>query len=165
MTPASPRPDLRRIAEASLREVLGTLLSLSATLPNSSNQGLFSRPSDQITTAVQLAGPRLSGSVHLHLPRAFITRAAHVLTGLDGSAGETDALQHDTAGELVNMVAGRVAAGLATEGYVCTLGIPSVSHSLPLPSEVHPGMNRGRTELICEGHALSLEVQCLFARP
>ena len=74
-------------------------------------------------------------------------------------------LQDDTAGELANMVAGRVAARLAADGYPCTLGTPSVSRSARLPIETQPGVDHGRTDLICEGHWLSLEIQCRYAAP
>jgi CheY-specific phosphatase CheX len=163
MTLASDRPDLRRIGESSFKEVLKTLFALPAALPASSNHGPLSCASDQITSSVLLAGPRLSGSVHIQLPRAFIIRVAQVLTGLDGAAGEINALLDDTAGELVNMVAGRVAVGLAANGYACTLGIPSVSHGAPLPVEFESTVDHGRTDLVCDGHRLSLEVDCRFA--
>jgi CheY-specific phosphatase CheX len=165
MTPASHKPDLRRIGEASVQEVLRTLLSLTATVLDSSHDRPLSKASDLMTSSILLAGPRLSGSVHFQLPRAFSARAAHVLTGLDGTAGETNALLDDVAGELANMVAGRVAAGLAVEGYACTLGIPSVSHGTLSPSETQPGEDQGRADLICEGHRISLEVHCRFASP
>jgi CheY-specific phosphatase CheX len=165
MTPASNRPDLRRIGEASVQEVLRTLLSLPATLLDSSHDRPLSNASDLMTSSILLAGPRLSGRIHLQLQRAFSTRAAHVLTGLDGPDGETNALLDDVAGELANMVAGRVAAGLAAEGYPCTLGIPSVSHGTPAPIKTQPGEDQGRADLICEGHRISLEVHCRFASP
>ena len=165
MTLAFDRPDLGRIGESAFQEVLGALFSRPPILPDASSHRPLPRASDQITSNVLLAGPRLSGSVHLQLPRTFMMRLAQVLTGLDGAAGENDALLKDAAGELANMVAGRVAAGLATHGYPCTLGIPSVCPSAPLPSELQPGADHGRTDLMCEGHWLSLEVYCRFASP
>ena len=165
MTLASNRPDLRRIGESSFKEVLGTLLSLSVTLPDSSKHSPISIASDQISSRILLTGPQLSGSVHIQLPEAFIARAVRVLTGFDGASGETKALLDDAAGELANMVAGRVAAGLATAGYPCSLGIPSVSHGAPLPIEIQSGEDHGRTAFMCDGYWLSLEVHCRFKRP
>jgi len=165
MTPASNKPDLRRIGESAFTEVLGTLLSLPATVRESANDGSASDALDPITSSVLLTGQRLSGSIHLQLPQAFVVHAVRLLTGLDGEAGNAKDLQHDAAGELANMVAGRVASQLAADGYPCHLGTPSVSRTARLPIEIQPGLHHGRTDLICEGHSLSLELQCRFAAP
>ena len=165
MTLAFERPDLGRIGESSFKEVLGTLFSRASIPPDASGHCPLPRGSDQITSSVLLAGPRFSGSVQLQLPRTFMMRLAHVLTGVDSAAGENDALLNDAAGELANMVAGRVAAGLATHGYPCTLGIPSVFTGALSPGELPPGADQGRTDLVYEGHWLSLEVNCHFASP
>jgi CheY-specific phosphatase CheX len=163
MTPASTRPDLRRIGESAFTEVLSVVLSLPATVRNSARHSPLSVVPDQITSTVHLAGQRLSGSVQVQLPQAFVAHAVHLLTGLDGAAGDTNAVQDDAAGELANMVAGRVAARLAADGYPCTLGTPSVSRRPRSPIEIQPGADHGRTVLICEGHCLSLELQCRYA--
>ena len=81
-------------------------------------------------------------------------RRAHRLPNLD-----------DAAGELANMVAGRVAARLAAEGYPCDLGNPSVSrHTPPRVAGAAPtGVDQGRADLFNEGHWLSVEIDCRFA--
>ena len=163
MTSASNKPDLRRIGETAFTEVLGILLSLKATVQESADDSPLSDAPDPITSSVTLTCQRLSGSVHVQLPRAFVAHAVRLLTGLDGSAGNAHALQDDAAGELANMVAGRVAAQLATDGYPCKLGTPSVSRTARLPTEIQAGLHHGRTDLICEGHSLSLELHCRFA--
>jgi CheY-specific phosphatase CheX len=165
MTPGSNKLDLRRIGESAFTEVLGTLLSLEATVRKAANDSSVSNGSDQITSNVLLAGQRLSGSVQVQLPEAFVARAVHLLTGLAGAAGDRNAAQDDAAGELANMVAGRVAAQLAADGYPCTLGTPSVYRSVRSPIKTQPGADHGRIDLICEGHCLSLEVQCRYAAP
>jgi CheY-specific phosphatase CheX len=171
MTPASNRPDLRQIGESALREVLSVFLSLPATLRNSSSHSPspsaspHSAAPDQITSTVLLAGQRLSGSVHVQLPLAFAAHAVHLLTGLDPAAADANSVLNDTAGELANMVAGRVAVQLAAGGYPCTLGTPLVARSACFPIQTEPGVDRARTELFCEGHGLSLEVQCRYADP
>jgi CheY-specific phosphatase CheX len=161
MTSSSNKPDLRHIGESVLVEVLGNLLSLPATVQNSA--GILSVAHDQITGTVPLSGQRLSGSVHVQLPQAFIAHAVHLLTGLDGAAGDITAVQDDAAGELANMVAGRMATQLAASGYPCTLGTPSVSRNTRSPIETQPGTDLGRVDVICAGHCLSLEIQCRFA--
>jgi CheY-specific phosphatase CheX len=165
MTPVTHRPDLHRIGESAFVEVLDTLLSLPATVRIPTGQGSISDGSDPITSTVLLAGQRLSGSVHVQLPLSFVARTVHRLTGLDGATPDANAVLDDAAGELANMVAGRVAARLAAEGYPCTLGTPSVSRGARLPLGSQPGTDHGRADLICAGHRLSLEVQCRYAIP
>ena len=163
MTPAAQKPDLRRIGESAFTEVLGTLLSLPATVRESAKDRPVSDGPDQITSKVLLTGQRFSGSVHLQLPPAFVAHAVYLRTGLDGAA--RDAVQDDAAGELANMVAGRVASQLAADGYPCKLGTPSISRGARLNAESRNGVALGRTDLICDGHWLSLEIQCCYAPP
>jgi CheY-specific phosphatase CheX len=165
MTAASHQPDLRRIGASAFTEVLGTLLSLSATVQESADDRPGSAAPDEISSSVLLTGQRLSGSVHLRLPQAFVAYAVRRLTGLDVDAGNANELQDDAAGELANMVAGRVASQLAADGYPCKLGTPSVSHSARLATKNQNGVAQGRTDLLCEGHWLSLEIQCCYADP
>ena len=165
MNLASHRPDLRRIGESSFREVLETLLPMPVTLRELAANSPISIVPDQITSWILLTGPRLSGSVRIQLPRPFVARVVRVLTGLDGAAAETKALLDDAAGEIANMVAGRVAVGLAATGYVCTLGMPSVACGTPVPIEIQSGVDQGRIDLLCEGYCLSLEVHCCFTSP
>ena len=162
MIPASTKPDLRRIGESAFTEVLGNLLSLSTTVRESANDSPVSAAPDEICSSVLLTGQRLSGSVHLRLPQAFVANAVRRLAGLEGDVGNANGLQDDAAGELANMVAGRVASQLAADGYPCTLGTPSVSRSARLPIETQPGADHGRIELICDGHCLSLELHCRY---
>jgi CheY-specific phosphatase CheX len=120
---------------------------------------------DQLVSRVALAGSRLAGSVQIQLPEAFIARAVRRLTGLEGAAPAGAAVLADAAGELANMVAGRVTAQLAAHGYPCTLGTPAVSRNADWPPALEPGAEHGRVEVWCDGHALSLQVQCRYAVP
>jgi len=160
MIPASNRPDLERVGQSAFTEVLDVLLSLPAIPRNPATAPpAFDLP-DPITSTVQLAGPQLSATICVQLPRVFVAHAVGLLTGLEGAA--RDAVLDDTAGELANMVAGRVAAHLATHGCACTLGTPSVSLGAGLPVVIEPGTDQGRTVLFCEGHGLILEIQCRY---
>jgi hypothetical protein len=85
------------------------------------------------------------------------------LTGIDEAAAERNGLLDDTAGELANMVAGGVATRLRENGYACTLGTPSVSRNACLPVENQATVERGRADLICEGHRLAVEIQCHYS--
>lgn len=163
MIPATQRPNLRRIGESAITKVLGSFLSLSATVRESEDDSPISAASDEINSSVLLTGHRLSGSVHLRLPQAFVANAARRLAGLDGGAENANELEDDAAGELANMVAGRVASQLAADGYPCTLGTPSVSRSALPPIPTQPGSDHGRVELICDGHCLTLELHCRHA--
>jgi len=165
MTPAANNPDLCRIGESAFMEVLGTFLSLKATVREAVKDSHISLGPDSITSDVLLTGQLLSGSVHLQLPRTFVAYAVRLLTGLDGDVGSARELQEDTAGELANLVAGRVAAKLAANGYPCQLDTPSVSRSASVLTKNQDGVTQGRTDLICEGHWLSLEIQCCYADP
>lgn len=162
MTPASPSPDLARIGDAALAEVLHTLLSLPATVCDSADGSRISRAPELITSLVSLSGERLSGAVRLQLPSAFVAHTVKLLTGLDGDSVDGIAIQADAAGELANMVAGRVAAQLSAHGYSCRLGTPSVIRGAALPATREPGADYGRTNLLCSGHSLWLEIQCRY---
>jgi CheY-specific phosphatase CheX len=161
MTAPAHKPDLRRIGESAFTEVLGVLLSLPATPGNSAGSSTVSPV--QITGTVPLAGQRLAGTVRLQLPRAFVAHAVRLLTGLDGHAAEADPVLEDTAGELANMVAGRVAVQLTSEGFPCSLGTPSVSRVACLANERSPGADLGQAALFCDGHRLSVQVECRYA--
>lgn len=163
MTADVPRPNLRRIGENALTEVLGKALSLPVTLPNAPRPPRSSRPPDQISSTVLLAGQRLSGAVQLRLPVPFVIHTIRRLTGLEAVARDADAVLADAAGELANMVAGRVAVHLAACGYACTLDTPSLTRGTCLSGETDPGVEHGRVELCCAGHWLALELQCRYA--
>jgi hypothetical protein len=157
MIHASQKPDLATIGERAFTEVLAVLLSLPAPArtqrPVVDAAGLF-------TAMIPLSGPRLSGTVRVLLPPPFVAWAVKHLTGLNGAEGE--ALHEDTAGEIANMIAGRVAAQLAAAGYPCALDTPSVARSADLPTEIQPGVSLGRTDLLCDEHCLALEIHCRY---
>ncbi len=163
MTPASNPPNLHGIGERAFIEVLDTLLSLSATVRESADDRPVSAAPDEITSSVLLTGRRLSVSVHLRLPHAFIADVVRRLAGWEGDAGNACELQDDAAGELANMVAGRVANQLAADGYPCKLGTPSVSRIARLAARNQIGAASERTVLVCDGHWLLLEIHCCYA--
>jgi CheY-specific phosphatase CheX len=165
MTPASNQPDLGQIGQRAFTEVLNTLLSLPATVCDPAGQRIAPGAPEQLTSVVRLAGPRVSGGLHLQLPLGFVAHAVKHLTGLDGDSPDAGAVQEDTAAELANMVAGRVAAQMTANGYPCSLGTPSVARHAGLPAGPESGVDCGRTNLICEGHLLSLELHCCYKLP
>ncbi len=160
MIRTSHKPDLARIGERAFTEVLATFLSLPAIPRPSSAQQPPPEASNQLAATVLLSGNGLSATVQILLPAVFVAQAVKRLTGLQGSEGE--ALHEDTAGEIANMVAGRVAAHLAAEGYPCTLGTPSASRGAVPQVETRPGADQARIDLVCNGHCLSLHIQCRY---
>ena len=165
MTRPAHRPDLHRIAESAFRDVIDSLLPEPSTSPDPSRARPDAPAADRINSSVPLVGRALSGIVQLRLPGAFLHRAFRALTGLEAAAAGAPALLDDAAGELANMVAGRVAARLAAEGYPCDLGNPSVSRHAPPrgPGAAPTGVDQGRADLFNEGHWLSVEIDCRFA--
>lgn len=163
MTPAPDKPDLRRIGESAFTEVLSTLLSLPSTIQESASD----RPTapDEFISSVLVTGERLSGNVQVRVPQTFVVDAVRRLLGVDSDAGNAGELQSDAVGELANMVAGRVASQLAEKGYPCKLGTPSVSRGSRLTTHDQSDVTHERTELICAGHWLALEIQCCYTDP
>jgi CheY-specific phosphatase CheX len=159
MNHASHKPDLARIGQRALTEVLATFEPLPATPRDSSAPTLVHAP-DQLAAEVALAGRQLAGTVRVLLPLAFVAWAVKQLTGLDGA--EQEAVQEDATGEIANMVAGRVAAQLAAGGYSCTLGTPAVSRNASFPVKTQAGVDLGRTDLLHNGHWLYLEIECRY---
>ena len=159
MTSPPNRPDLRGIGESAFMEVLETILRLSPKVENPATRTTHSDTRDQISSSVLLTGPGLSGSVHVQLPKSFVAQAVQVLTGIEGAAAQANGLVDDTAGELTNMVAGRIAMRLTEDGYACSLGTPSVFRNAQLPNENETAIERGRADLICEGYWLAVEIQ------
>lgn len=113
--------------------------------------------------AVALCGEKITGEVRLHLPYGFVREAWGRLLGEAGADSGDPGAHRDFAGELANMIAGRVATVLGEWGCPCQLGTPVISFS-----EVRPGFRPAtpeaiRTEWICAGHWLTLDLQCLPA--
>lgn len=165
MTPAANRPDLCRIGESAFTQLLCTLSQRSSEPRNPSTPLTVPDAHEQITSSVLLKGLRLSGRVLVQFPKAFVTYATHVLTGLDWNAAEAQRLLDDTAGELGNMLAGCVATHLSEDGYACTLGTPLVSRNPLALLEVHPEVELGGAELTWEGYRLAVQIQCQYVGP
>jgi len=165
MSAIAQKPDLRRIGESVFTEVVLALLSMPVTVQLAPSHTALPSAGDQIVSRVSLASPQLSGGVQVQFPLGFVALAVRRLIGVEGTAQATDALLDDAAGELANMVAGRVAAQLAAEGFPCKLGTPAVVRGEP-PSAINQSdASRARTDFACEGHALSVEVHCRYAEP
>jgi hypothetical protein len=162
MISAACKPNLAGICQRAVLEVLNTSLSFPATLHYSQPDGIFTGAPEQVTSQMPLSGPGLSAVVCLRFPIGFIGQAVERLTGLGADSAEATALREDTAGELANMVAGRVAAQLTASGYPCSLGTPSAVPDAASPATTGSGVDYARVSLFCEGHVLSVEIECRY---
>lgn len=163
--PTTHRLDLRRIGGDAFSEVLLVWLGLPVTLRDGAGRGARRAVPENVVASVRLVGERIAGGVRLALPLAFMTLAVRRLTGHERAEPGTDELLADAAGELANMVAGRVAAQLAARGFPCALGTPMVSRDAAWPLEPDAGTDRSHLALECDGHPLSLEVRCDYVNP
>jgi len=173
MSAADARLDLDRIGREALPGVLDALLGFPASELPSAGPGVREPAGEILWATVQLCGPRVSGAVHLLLPRSFASAAVVRLLGTAHHPTPDSAA--DVAGELCNMAAGQVAARLRLEGYPCELGIPDVVQEpavggaalLPSHPEVQQTTSRqqprptdhGRTDWSCQGHRITLEIR------
>lgn len=165
MSAVAPKPDVRRIAESAFAQVLSVLFSLPVTARHAPSRTGLPGTGDQIVSRVSLAGAQLSGSVQVQFSLGFVRLAVRRLAGIEGTAQATDAVLVDAAGELANMVAGRVASQLAAKGFPCKLGTPAVVRGEPPSAINQPDASRARADFTCEGHALSVEVHCRYQNP
>ena len=168
MTAAANRPDLVRIAEAAVVEVLGHL-PIPMTARGKTAAGVHPEPPEirpgEIVASIHLEGRRLTATLRLHAPEALLDRAVHCMTGAHPPAGDPRAIREDAAGELANMIAGRVATRLAAEGYPCTLSTPSIAPTALTSAQTPAEFETQRLDLLCEGHPLSLHLQFRYAGP
>jgi CheY-specific phosphatase CheX len=121
---------------------------------------------EEVIVRVPLRGKSLDGLVQLRFPRAFAQQALARLDEQCQSPPPQPADADDFARELGNMVAGRVAAGLGSEGCSCALGIPTIGPPGLSPIQATTAtvpLVFSRTQWACEGHRLILEI-CLHPR-
>lgn len=160
MMPDSSDPGLARIGREAFSEVLATLLSKSVAIRESSGIAFHDDAPDLLASTIRLIGPKMDGDIQVHLPAAFAMEVARIVTGPDASIPDTSGARIDAAGEIANMVAGRVADRLASQGFSVTLGTPVV-HSTPCSRlESLPGTRGARIEVLCGEHPLMLEIRC-----
>lgn len=155
MISTKPDPEMDRIAAHALREVFVNQFKMPA----------FAAPPDESSAAadklwliglVNLEGPQMRGGVRLHMSEPWLDKlnASIGNAGGDQAAKESELL--DLAGELCNMIAGRIGAGLAAAGRICTLGTPVVTRGRQRQPETGPGIRCSHTHWTCPGGTLTL---------
>lgn len=140
-----PIPDLGRVTASVITKVPATQFKLSA---------ITGPPEQCLVGSVTLTGGRVSGDVNLQLPEAFTAKLAALLLGRSVTSVTHESVA-DVTGERCNMLAGRVAATLATADYS---GILSIQMEL----EIYPGAKTCRSDWTCEGHLLTVALQFNF---
>lgn len=155
----NPDPDLDRIVADALREVLGTRFQ-RPPLPVPAEE-IPGAPGDArwLTSSVNLEGAPGPGSVHLQISESLLDPLNASLGGGSSDPSARESELADLAGELANMVAGRISAGLAAAGHLFTLSTPVVLRGRQREAETGPAAIRSRTNWTCAGGALILSVR------
>jgi hypothetical protein len=159
MIPMYSGLDLDRIAADALREVLGTRFK-RPPFPVSPDE-IPGAPGDALwlTSSVSLEGTKTQGNVHLQISESLLDPLNDSLgdCSRDPSARESELA--DLAGELCNMVAGRISAGLAAAGHLLVLSTPIVLRGRQREAATGPATIRSHTNWTCAGGALILTVR------
>ncbi len=161
MIPEPPIPELGSVTASALAEVLVTQFKLSAIASAPADTPTADQTEQCLVGSVKLTGGLISGDVQLQLPKAFVAKLTAVLLG-PNAASVTDEDAADIAGELCNMLAGRIAASLTAAGYSSILSIPTVARGRRLEFENAPGAKTCWTNWTCEGHLLKVASQLSF---
>lgn len=156
MTPPGQALDLDLISSQAMREVMATQFKLVIHPASPDEAGLVAGERRWFTGSVRLEGLRMRGEVCLHLPEAWLDRLNETLGGACRDPAERVGENHDLAGELCNMVAGRICAGLASAGHAFILGTPLVVPGSQRLLEAGFGSRSSTTHWICAGGALVL---------
>ncbi len=111
-----------------------------------------------ITASVPVMGPAVDAPVFLIISHGFLFQAATALFGASPASPTPDLLLEDFAGELCNMVAGRVAHELCSSGLTCLLGIPRIhDDQIPLP-EPGAAVQSGRADWSWKGLPIAVVI-------
>ncbi len=140
---------LDRIGRRALDEVLSGFLALDATETVAPEESELAEVTVWLVGQVSLLSEQRSGWVRIALPETLACRAADHLFG----PGIGDPA--DLTGEFTNLVAGRIASGLASHGLGFTLQTPAVQR-LETPPDPPPGQVRSHWRFW--DHPLTLDI-------
>lgn len=140
---------LNGIGRRALDEVLSGFLALDATETVAPQESELTAVTVWLVGQVSLVSKQRSGWVRVALPETLACRAADHLFG-PGIADPAD-----LTGEFANLVAGRIAAGLASHGLGFTLQTPAVQR-LETPPGHPPGLVRSHWRFW--DHPLTLDI-------
>ena len=117
-----PTQKLDEIAQQSLQEVFRKQFRMKVIPADSGHRTTLGDPI--LKSEVGWSSANLRGVVQIHLPQDLVREISLILLGDGPNASPVDL--KDVAGEIGNMVAGRVSALLAQEGLHGTLETPQV---------------------------------------
>ncbi len=156
-----PIPELGRVTASALTEVLATQFKRLATASTPGDKPVTGIPEQCLIDSATLCGGRVAGDAHLQLPEAFATKFTALLLGRSATSA-TDESAADVAGELCNMLAGRVAAILCASGCSSNLSTPPVVRGHRLELEISPRAKTCWSDWTCEEHLLTVALQFRF---
>jgi len=119
-----PTQKLDEIARQSLQEVFRKQFRLEVVSADSGHRASSGYPI--LKSEVGWSSENLRGVVQIHLPQDLVREISMVLLGDGPHASVSSVDLKDVAGEIANMLAGRVSALLAQEGLHGTLETPKV---------------------------------------
>jgi CheY-specific phosphatase CheX len=152
-----PTQKLDEIAQQSLQEVFRKQFRMKVIPADSGHRTTLGDPI--LKSEVGWSSANLRGVVQIHLPQDLVREISLVLLGDGPDASPVDL--KDVAGEIGNMVAGRVSALLAQEGLHGTLETPQVRAVNPEETEKEKSefTPQQHGEWICGTQRFSLSLQ------
>jgi CheY-specific phosphatase CheX len=158
MTSNKPDLELDRIAAHALHEVLAIQFKMAVFAPSPDQSSKAAGDEHWLTGTVNLESPQMKGGVLLQMSEPWLSTLNASLgnASRDPAALRSELL--DLAGELCNMVAGRIGAGLAAAGHICALSTPNVIRGRQQGAENGSGIKCSRTSWTCAGGTLTLTV-------
>ena len=152
-----PTQKLDEIAQQSLQEVFRKQFRMEVIPADSGHRTTLGDPI--LKSEVGWSSANLRGVVQIHLPQDLVREMSLVLLGDGPDASPVDL--KDVAGEIGNMVAGRVSALLAQEGLHGTLETPQVRAVNPEETEKEKSefTPQQHGEWICGTQRFSLSLQ------
>ena len=156
MIPMNPGLNLVPIATEAIRDVLATGFKVRPVpvpldeIPEASGHGAW------MTSSVNLEGKESRGFVHLEISESLLDRLDESLADSRHDSSTRDSDLADLAGELCNMVAGRIGAGLAATGLLFTMNTPVVLRGRRRETDPGAGPRSSQTGWTVGGGALIL---------
>lgn len=158
MIPMNSDLDFDPIAAEALRDVFTS--RFEPQLVRVSLDEIPEAPGDTswLISTVNLEGSQARGSVHLQVSESLMDLLNKSLGDCSDDPSERESERADLAGELCNMVAGRIGAGLATAGHLFTLSTPDVYRGRALETGTDADKWGSCTGWTCAGGTLTLKI-------